>query len=51
MWRIHEQCARVKRASCRMNRNFECRVCMNVSINQTIKFFYSPFFFTKDWTF
>ena len=26
---IHARCARVKRVSCRMNGNFECRVCMN----------------------
>ena len=28
---VHARCARVKRVSCRMNENFECRVCMNVS--------------------
>ena len=28
---IHAWCARVKRVSRRMNRNFECRVCMNGS--------------------
>ena len=26
---IHARCAGVKRVSCRMNGNFECRVCMN----------------------
>ena len=26
---IHAQCASIKRVSCRMNGNFECRVCMN----------------------
>ena len=28
---VHARGARVKRVSCRMNGNFECRVCMNAS--------------------
>ena len=28
---VHARCARVKRVSCKMNGNFECRVCMNAS--------------------
>ena len=28
---VHARCARVKKVSCRMNGNFECRVCMNAS--------------------
>ena len=28
---IHVRCVRVKRVSYRINGNFECRVCMNVS--------------------
>ena len=28
---VYARCARVKRVSCKMNGNFECRVCMNVS--------------------
>ena len=33
---IHAQCARVKTVSCRMNGNFECRVCMN-GLNEECK--------------
>ena len=38
---VHARCARVKRVSCKMNGNFECRVCMNVSnkvCNNVLKF-------------
>ena len=28
---VHAWCARAKRVSCSINRNFECRVCMNCS--------------------
>ena len=28
---VHALCAKVKKVFCRMNGNFECRVCMNVS--------------------
>ena len=28
---VHAQCTRVKRVTCKMNENFECKVCMNGS--------------------
>ena len=34
---VHAQCARVKRVSCSMNGNSECRVCMNVSNEKSNK--------------
>ena len=30
---VHARCAKVKRVSCKMNGNFECRACMNVQNN------------------